>query len=83
MDEVLESEIKEILKRVKLYSQEVASLAIFPPSLPCGEILKVSQEVTHAEASARCFAGVRRSDALLGRSDAAKESQFVKWHIIF
>lgn len=39
-------------------------------SIPYGEILKVSQEVTHTEAGARCFAGVRRSDSLLGCSDA-------------
>lgn len=39
-------------------------------SIPYGEVLKVSQEVTHTEASAGCFAGVRRSDSLLGCSDA-------------
>lgn len=39
-------------------------------SIPHGEVLKVSQEVTHTEASARCFAGVGRSDSLLGCSDA-------------
>lgn len=83
MDEVLESVIKDILNHVKFNSWKVASLAIFPRSLPCREILKVSQEVTHTEASARCFAGVCRSDAFLGCSDAAKESQFVMWRIIF
>lgn len=39
-------------------------------SIPDGEVLEVSQEVAHTEASARCFAGVGRSDSLLGGSDA-------------
>lgn len=43
-------------------------------SIPYGEVLKVSQKVTHTEASARCFAGVRRSNSLLGCSDAVIEN---------
>ena len=42
-------------------------LAVF---LPHRKVLEVAQEVTHTEAGARCFAGVRRSDALLGCSNA-------------
>lgn len=38
--------------------------------LPRRKVLEVTQEVTHTEAGARCFAGVRRSNALLGCSNA-------------
>lgn len=39
-------------------------------SVPHGEVLKISQEVTHAQASARRFARVRRTDSFFGCSDA-------------
>lgn len=41
--------------------------------VPQGEVLKISQEVTHTQASARSFARVRGADSFLGCSDAVVE----------
>ena len=60
------------MNHVTLYywSRKSTLFVIFAQSLLRREVLKVTKEVTHTEASARCFAGVRRSDALLGCSNA-------------
>lgn len=47
--------------------------------VPQGEVLKISQQVTHTQASARGFAGVGRADPFLGCSDAViKQSKCVE-----
>lgn len=53
----------------RLYVIELVSANNLIP-VPHGEVLKVTQQVTHTQASARCFAGVCRSNALLGCSNA-------------
>lgn len=72
-DEVLESERKvNCESRRKLF---IVVLFLAFASVPHGEVLKVRQEVTHTEAGARRFAGVCRSDALLGGSNAAAQAK--------
>lgn len=46
--------------------------------LPSREVFKVSQEVTHTQTSARCFAGVCRTNALLRCSNAVMQKRSMK-----
>lgn len=48
---------------------------------PQGEVLKISQQVTHTQASARGFARVRRTDSFLGCSDAVIKKANV-WNVV-
>ena len=77
VDKVLKSERKQNRQTCHNYSIGLGVLGSFPCNIPHGEVLKVSQEVTYAQAGARCFAGVCRSNALLGCSNAVIMEQEV------